>query len=222
MFCPKCGAEVDEKTKFCPECGATIRQTVQPTPEFEDERKPVKTKKKKKKKVLPVIIAVIVVFILIKTIGGGDNSSSSASSSQETKQSQTPAELSNEKPQDDGTIDCVISDCHISYVKHELVENIAGEKCVAVYFDFSNNSSENKAFYTVATVKAFQDGIELESSLFHVNDESHDSSAEIKPNVKVTVCEAFEVRNDSDIELEIEPWINFSDAPTDTMTLKAK
>ena len=31
MFCPKCGAKLDDGAKFCPSCGASIGQEPQPT-----------------------------------------------------------------------------------------------------------------------------------------------------------------------------------------------
>lgn len=167
-----------------------------------------------------IILNLFVFSAIDSALGGNDKSSSDSTSKTEmVAQSATKSE----SPLDDDIIDVDINDCHVKYLRHELVGNMAGEKCVAVYYEFTNNSNESKAFYVTVSDKAFQGGIELDSSFFHVNDESHDTSAEIKPGVSITVCSAFELRDQStDIELEVEPWINLKDAPSDKMILSIK
>lgn len=123
----------------------------------------------------------------------------------------------------DKIIDVDISKCHVKYLRHEIVENMVGEKCIAIYYEFTNNSKDSKAFDFTISDKAFQNGIELDISLFHVSDESKDGSNEIKPGVTITVCSGFVLRDEeSDVELEVEEWISFSSKPKDSMVLSIK
>lgn len=124
---------------------------------------------------------------------------------------------------DDGIIDVEISKCHVKYLYHEIVEDMTGNSCVAVYYQFTNNDSKAKSFVFTVGNKAFQDGIELESSLFHVNDNSHDADVDIRQGVSITVCRAYKLRNNtSDVELEVSEWISFKDTPSDIMTISIK
>lgn len=102
-------------------------------------------------------------------------------------------------------------DTHVKYLKHEVVENMAGDKCLAVYYEFTNNSDENKTFLYTFSDKAFQNGVELDVSLFHVNDDSKNSSREIQPGVTVTVVSGFVLSDEtSNVTLQVEPMISFT------------
>ncbi len=101
-------------------------------------------------------------------------------------------------------------DMHVKYLSHEITENMSGDMCIAIYYEFTNNSNENKMFDTEFSDKAFQDGVELDFSIFHVNDASKNSSREIQPGVTVTVASGFVLNNDGNVTLQVEPWISFS------------
>lgn len=170
--------------------------------------------------VLNIIALFITVFVFFSFIG--KNSNPENSNDDNIEYSAVSPEKSKD-PFSDNIIDVNISDCHIKYLRHEIVENMSGDKCVAVYYEFTNNSDEGKTFDYAVSDKAFQDGIELEISMFHVNDESKNSGAEIKPGVKIVVCSGFVLRNeDSDVELEIGKWIAIKDEPDDKMILSVK
>lgn len=157
---------------------------------------------------------------------GSDENSQSESNSGSSAITQESQTLENTDSQatfsltDDNLIDVDISSCHAKYIKHEILENMAGDRCIAIYFEFTNNSEDNRTFDTVFSPTAFQDGVSLEESFYHVNDESKNRSAEIKPGTTVTVCSGYVLRNEtSDVEVEMEGWISFSDKPDDTMTI---
>lgn len=104
------------------------------------------------------------------------------------------------------------SNMTVEYVKHELIENLAGETCLAVYYEFTNNSDENKTFAYSFDDKVFQNGVELDTSWFHVNDESKNSGREIQPGTTVTVVSGFVLNESRDnVTLQIEPWISFKE-----------
>lgn len=155
------------------------------------------------------------------TLSTSKNEPNGTETTEDTLKPQSKTE--SENAFSDDIIDVDISDCHITYLKHEIVENMSGKKCVAVYYEFTNNSNEGKTFWTTISDKAFQNGIELDTSTFHVNEESKNKDAEIKPGVTITVCSGFVLRDESaDVELEIKKWITLKDEPDDKMVLSLR
>lgn len=115
-------------------------------------------------------------------------------------------------------IDADVNDCHVKYISASIEDNYVDESCLVIYYEFTNNSNENKCFDYTIGAKAFQDGVELKESNFHVNDSTKDSSVEIQPGTTVTVASAYILRNDtSEISLEVSTWL--SDKPKASMTI---
>lgn len=184
-------------------------------------------------KLVKIIITAIFVLMFLETVLSDENNSDSeqtqasseqiTSDKQETEQAVTaePKKPSNKAEKaDDNTIDVVINDCHIKYVSHEVTVNAVDTKCVAVYYEFTNNSDENESFGYLTDAKAFQNGVQLEDSLFITENDTETSYSEIKPGTTTTVCEAYEIRDDSDVTLEITKI--FRDKIEDSMTIKIK
>lgn len=114
-------------------------------------------------------------------------------------------------------------DMHVKYIKHEVIENMSGDECIAIYYEFTNNSNENKTFDYSFSDKAFQDGVELDNSIFHVNEESKNSDREIQPGVTITVASGFVINNNSNVvTLQMKPFSAFSDEILMEMELSIK
>lgn len=123
-----------------------------------------------------------------------------------------------EKKEEQNLIDADVNDCHVKYISASIEDNYVDESCLVIYYEFTNNSNENKCFDYTIWAKAFQDGVELKESNFHVNDSTKDSSVEIQPGTTVTVASAYILRNDtSEISLEVSTWL--SDKPKASMTI---
>ena len=232
MICPYCKQDIPISCDYCPECGA--RQ--------------VQKMKQQRPKVVPVVVTIIVLLLIIGTLiqeireKSAENESKSTvqaavqtvtpEPTQNTFMQTIPVEEPTEKtfesqpvqsrepsPLDDDIIDVDINGCHVTYEGHEVVQNMAGDWCVAVYYEFTNNTDENKAFVYTVRDKAFQNGVELDISAFHVNDDSKTSNLELQPGVSATVCSGFVLRDTSDVELQLYPLITFDKTPTDAMIL---
>lgn len=232
MICPNCKQDIPESSDYCPECGT--RQVHN-----------VKKSGGMWKYIVLIVVLVFIVGVLYQALMDALDSSNSAGRQQAVAHSTTatpppsqravmentmdPEENEEEfiaqpeqqwfNPFDDDIIDVDIGDCHVEYLYHEIVQNMADDWCVAVYYQFTNNSDTNQAFYVTVSDKAFQNGVELEESFFHVNDDSKTREMEIQPGVSVTVCSGFVLRDASDIELQVSPWISFDDTPSDAMML---
>ena len=205
MFCRKCGAELDDYSVFCNKCGTPVSEYSQEHSSSNSFYAPPQKRHGCLKSVL-IVFAVLIVISVARNAGARKAHEESLQSG----------------PLSDDTIDVTISDCEITYIGHEVIENLGGDLCLAVYYEFTNNSDEYKSFITTANDVAFQNGIELETSMFHLNQESKNREVEIKPGVKITVCSGFVLRDDEDIELEIGEWINFDDEIIDKMVLSVK
>lgn len=167
--------------------------------------------------VLSCIAFVISGFVLI--IGSQDGKTES----EETPTEISTAELSDKNEPAEGISNISINGCSVTYLRHEIDTNMSDEKCVVVYYEFTNNSDTNHAFDFTVDDQAFQDGIELKASLFHVNDESKDGSIEIQPGKTITVCSAFVLRDgESDVELQVKPFMSLRDKPDASLILKLK
>ena len=55
-----------------------------------------------------------------------------------------------------------------------------------------------------------------------MNDDSKTSDSELQPGASATVCSGFVLRDTSDVELQVYPWITFDKTPTDAMLLSVK
>lgn len=106
--------------------------------------------------------------------------------------------------------DVEIDNTNLDYLGCEFINDEYHGKVLAVYFDFENISDENKSFGFTYTVKAFQDGVEIENAMFVENEFHENAFKEIQPNAKLKVGNFFECENEeSPIILEVYEWISF-------------
>lgn len=66
-----------------------------------------------------------------------------------------------EKKEEQNLIDADVNDCHVKYIGASIEDNYVDESCLVIYYEFTNNSNENKCFDYTIGAKAFQDGVEL-------------------------------------------------------------
>lgn len=191
-------------------------------------------------------LSILIVFGMLTSSGDSDSkninsneltpqtvtSSEAPNVNELTPQTATPTEAPNsneltpqtatptKSPDSDDIIDVDISNCHIKYLRHELTKNRSGEACLAIYYEFTNNSGESDAFGYTISDNAYQDGVELERSIFNSNDEDNNLYTKIRPGTTITVCSTFILKNNvSNVELEIDEWISFDNDVEDLMLL---
>lgn len=114
-------------------------------------------------------------------------------------------------------------DMVVEYLEYKIEDNAAGEECLVLYFDFTNNTDENQTFLYAFSVNAFQNGVALDSSLMHVNEETKNHSREIQPETTIKVANAFLLsESTSPVDIEVEPWISFSEEKLMEFTVEIK
>ena len=161
------------------------------------------------------LLAVFMTFFALSLAGCGGTETQRAAQStteqtavQEEQTAQEPEEPT--APADSGDL----GDYHVTIGDVTYGEDYEGEKVVVVHYDFTNNASEAKAALFAINVKAFQDGVELETALV-ADDTVYDAAIaqkEIKSGVTLEDCQAaFVLSGTSDIEVEVTEFISFSD-----------
>lgn len=159
--------------------------------------------------ILSTIGLYLNIFVINSDVGKENNSSTAKEPVAITKTEQT----------DDGIIDVTVDGCTIKYLRHEIIEDTSGEKCLAVFYEFTNNSNETTSCIYEFSDKAFQKGIELDTSYFFAEGIEDNESKEIKPGVSVEVYTLFKYKDTSNVELEMYEWVSLNNIPLDSMIL---
>lgn len=247
--CSECGNEMSDKAHMCPKCGCPNPNfiVINCEPEKPKEKKEsllgivgaflsfvifslpceffafifclLSLRKKDKKQscaifglILSSLALLFNIFILDSNVDG--QKADSEKNPVAITQNGTKNEIKN-----DGIINVTYDKCTLKYLRHEILKNATGDECVAVFYEFTNNSAESTACIYKFSDIAFQNGVELDTSLFLLEDYDNNDTKEIKPGVSIEVYSLFKHKDMSNIELEISPFVSFDDEPLDSMIL---
>lgn len=182
-------------------------------------------KKNSLKNPLVTLLVVLVLSTLLIGIGGAIGENTNENSSQRVEKSTDESVVANEEDkqenQEKQEKEFTYEKMTVKYLRHEISENAAGDDVLIVYYEFTNNSKDNAAFDYSFSDKCFQNGVELEGSIFHANDETKNSDKEIQPGTTLEVASAFMLGDSMDtVTLEIEPWVSFTDKKLMTLELE--
>ena len=109
----------------------------------------------------------------------------------------------------------------VKYLRHEITENEMGENVLIVYYEFTNNSNDNQAFIYSFSDTCFQNGVQLDDSMFHANEQTRNADREIQPGATIEVASAFDLGDSRDtVTLEVEPWVSFTSNKLLTLELE--
>lgn len=102
-----------------------------------------------------------------------------------------------------------VGDAHVYIDTAEIVEGWdSDEEVIRVYFDYTNNGEEAASMWWQTYVRAFQDGIELETD-WAAEDVPEDDNfdTDIEPGESLRCSECWVIRSDSPIEIEVyDSW----------------
>ena len=111
----------------------------------------------------------------------------------------------------------------IKYTKHVITKDFAGNPCIMVYYDYTNNSSSASSAMVDVSLKAFQHGEVCEAAIPENNDDAIDHyTAEIQPGQTVNVCQAFTLTDESDVTVQAQEAYSFDEDATAKQILKVK
>lgn len=149
------------------------------------------------------------------TVVEQESTSESASIQETSEEEEKPIESSEtvqEEEIQEPTYNFTYKDMTVKYLSHEIMVDSVDQTVLVIYYEFTNNSKENKTFDYSFSDTCFQNGIEVEHSYWHVNEESKNSGKEIKSGTTITVASSFVLGDSRDnVEIEITPWVSFTD-----------
>lgn len=249
--CPECGKEISDKAASCPNCGYTKNEeTIE---RKYDSEKGSKEKKKNSSLsiwalvlslfgcTLPIafILALVdvchndktkkhtgswfaIIFTSLVSLVFFPTFFSDEGSEEQTIKISAPAESADEETAA-STGEFEYGDFAVKYLRHEITKNSAGETVLVVYYDFTNNGDDSQCFDYLVTGTAFQNGVEIESSYWHANEESENSSKEIKKGTTLTVAHSYVLGESRDnVTIEFRPFNMWSDKLLMSLELELK
>lgn len=111
----------------------------------------------------------------------------------------------------------------IKYTKHTITKDFAGNPCIMVYYDYTNNESTASSAMVDVSLKAYQHGEVCEAAIPENNDDAIDHfTAEIQPGQTVNVCQAFTLTDESDVTVQAQEAFSFDEDATAKQILKVK
>lgn len=167
-----------------------------------------------KKKILCMLLTAMMILTLT-ACGSSDDSDKSGSKtdadkkSEEQKEDVKEADVKEEEA-DDGVINFDGTNFNVTYVRHETSTDYQGSPCLLVYYNFTNNREESASSASTAYVKAFQNGVQCDTTtMLNGNESIKNYLKEVQPGTTIEICEVFGLADTSDVTLEASDLISF-------------
>ena len=123
----------------------------------------------------------------------------------------------------DDTLNLTTGKFTIKYTKHVITKDFAGNPCIMVYYDYTNNESTASSAMVDVSLKAYQHGEACEAAIPENNDDAIDHfTAEIQPGQTVNVCQAFTLTDESDVTVQAQEAFSFDEDAVAKQILKVK
>ena len=171
------------------------------------------------------IVDIVLIISSVETETGKEETITTESEQQEvevaTKAEKESEVKETESETEEPTTEFTYGKMTVKYLRHEITENEMGENVLIVYYEFTNNSNDNQAFIYSFSDNCFQNGVQLDDSLFHANEQTRNADREIQPGATIEVASAFDLGDSRDtVTLEVEPWVSFTSNKLLTLELE--
>ena len=124
-------------------------------------------------------------------------------------------------PENGQSLDLTTDQFSIRYNKHVLARDFAGEPCLLLYYDYTNNSTDVSSAMVDVQISAYQHGKKCAAAIPESLDSALDQYIkEVKPGETVLVCQAFELADDTDVTVQAEEAFRLSNDTVHTLVLK--
>ncbi|NLG57634.1 MAG: DUF5067 domain-containing protein [Clostridiales bacterium] len=104
-------------------------------------------------------------------------------------------------------------------LKDIKVQQSGNDRLLILVFDFSHSSDDAEMFSFSASIKVFQDGIELDNAYFYDHPSSGNGLKQIKKGAVLEVTEGYKLTSGSPVEIEMNEIFNFGGRKPDAITL---
>lgn len=224
MKCPSCGKENNDQTAYCAACGAPLntapqQQAAPQHPVYQQpvyqQPEPAPKKKSKKGCVIAagvVAAVVVVVVIIIAALGGGDDAGNGETVNGNNSNSPASVQTDGDQVQEGQG---ALGDYKIEIKDATLTEDYAGKPALVVTYSFTNNSDTEQSFMVAVSDQAYQDGVQLQTTVpaFGSDIDTSSQMSNIKPGATIEVPAIYSLSNTtSDVEVEVSELISLSDA----------
>lgn len=113
-----------------------------------------------------------------------------------------------------------IAETSIKIAGHSLSKDYAGADVLVVNYEFYNGEDSAKGFTYMFTDKAFQNGVECDSTVIGCDEvDAQTQLNEIQPGVTYTVSVGYHISDMSNVEIEVTDLFGTKDYLTETITL---
>ena len=172
---------------------------------------------KKRGKVLSIVAAVLsaaskAIDDSIKECQGIDTSQSSSSKSAGKSSDASKSKASEQKAQGEQDLEGDIEGAHVKIVSAvKSVNDYNGKPTALVTYEWTNNTSKNNSFATLAHPNVFQNGTELETAVYFDQPEGYDANsylAQAQPGTAATVTLGYVLQDDSPITVDVTAFLS--------------
>lgn len=184
---------------------------------------------KKRGKVLSIVAAVLSVLAIVITLAmqsaaskaiddsikeskGIDTSQSSSSKSAGKSSDASKSKASEQKAQGEQDLEGDIEGAHVKIVSAvKSVNDYNGKPTALVTYEWTNNTSKNNSFATLAHPNVFQNGTELETAVYFDQPEGYDANsylAQAQPGTAATVTLGYVLQDDSPITVDVTAFLS--------------
>ena len=175
---------------------------------------------KKRGKVLSIVVITLAMQSAaskaiddsIKESKGIDTSQSSSSKSAGKSSDASKSKASEQKAQGEQDLEGDIEGAHVKIVSAvKSVNDYNGKPTALVTYEWTNNTSKNNSFATLAHPNVFQNGTELETAVYFDQPEGYDANsylAQTQPGTAATVRLGAVLQDDSPITVDVTAFLS--------------
>ncbi|MDO4276438.1 MAG: DUF5067 domain-containing protein [Eubacteriales bacterium] len=121
------------------------------------------------------------------------------------------------------TIDMTTEKFTIHYTQHRIGKDFAGNPCLLLYYDYTNNGTAASSAMVDVNIRAYQNDKACDAAIPESNEDAIDNfMAEIQPGATVNVCQAFSLADNSDVTLRAGEAFSFGGGETTSQILKVQ
>lgn len=140
--------------------------------------------------------------------------------------SQAPATTTTAAKADDGNkvmdTEGDIGDYHIKIVSAKKGKDYAKKDVLIVTYQWTNNGDDEQMFSTAFSISAYQNGVECDDITMVDGVDTQKSLSKIKPGATMELQDAYILNGDSDVSIEVGPWISIGESSKVTKTFSVK
>jgi len=160
---------------------------------------------------IAALVLTILSLVLIFGMYGAASSSSSKTAATGSRSAATSTAASSAATvADDKSEEAANREYEVTVDGVRTGTDYSGNPVVIVTYSWVNNSQKTESFATVAHATVFQNGVECELGVGSGSDSSG-YMADVKPGAGTSFELAYKTTDESDITIEIGPFINFND-----------